>query len=52
MKFSTTFATLAAIVTGASAQLSILAPGGPNLWWGALSPSMGSVRRLTQFLLQ
>ncbi|KAI0726589.1 hypothetical protein C8Q72DRAFT_519334 [Fomitopsis betulina] len=33
MKFSTTFATLAAIVTGASAQLSILAPGGPNLWW-------------------
>lgn len=34
MKFSTAFATLAAIVTGASAQLSILAPGGSDLWWG------------------
>ncbi|KZT63835.1 hypothetical protein DAEQUDRAFT_85945 [Daedalea quercina L-15889] len=33
MKFSTTFATLAAIVSGATAQLSILSPGGPNLWW-------------------
>ncbi|EPS96485.1 hypothetical protein FOMPIDRAFT_1130397 [Fomitopsis schrenkii] len=33
MKFSATFATLAAIVAGASAQLSILAPGGPDLWW-------------------
>ncbi|KAH9924191.1 uncharacterized protein B0H18DRAFT_1012745, partial [Fomitopsis serialis] len=33
MKFSTTFATLAAIVSGATAQLSILSPGGSDLWW-------------------
>ncbi|KAH9831172.1 uncharacterized protein C8Q71DRAFT_783088 [Rhodofomes roseus] len=33
MKFSTAFATLAAIVSGAAAQLTILSPGGPDLWW-------------------
>ena len=51
MKFSTTFATLAAIVSGATAQLSILSPGGSDLWWGALSVRL-HFASLTLILLQ
>lgn len=36
MKFSVAAlsATLVAIASGAAAQLDIISPGGPNLWWG------------------
>lgn len=30
-------ATLSALFTAASAELKILSPGGPNLWWGKCS---------------
>lgn len=30
-------ATLLAFVSSAAAQLQIVSPGGPNLWWGMLS---------------
>lgn len=35
MKFVSTALALAAFATSAAAQLKILSPGGPNLWWGA-----------------
>ncbi len=31
------FATVATLAAMANAQLQVLSPGGPNLWWGALS---------------
>ncbi|RPD65689.1 hypothetical protein L227DRAFT_493604 [Lentinus tigrinus ALCF2SS1-6] len=42
MKFSVAAlsATVAALASGAAAQLSILAPGGPDLWWIAESDNV------------
>ena len=41
MKFSAAAlsATLVAFASGAAAQLQIISPGGPNLWWGTFSKS-------------
>ncbi|TFK87513.1 hypothetical protein K466DRAFT_586326 [Polyporus arcularius HHB13444] len=42
MKFSTAAlsATLVALASGAAAQLEVIAPGGPNLWWIAESDNV------------
>ncbi|CCM00449.1 uncharacterized protein FIBRA_02481 [Fibroporia radiculosa] len=40
MKFAASVLALAALVSGAAAQLTIISPGGPNLWWVAQSQNV------------